>query len=61
MTLNRTSYQFLIDEIPVRDVREFINFMDSFRDKTNCRWQYKKGKSPKFPLNIVPQREEVTQ
>ena len=61
MSLHRTFYQFVIDEIPVNDVDEFMNFMDSFRDKTNCRWHYKKGKSPKFPLNIVPQREEDTQ
>ena len=58
MSLHRTFYQFVIDEIPVDDVDEFMNFMDSFRDKTNCRWQYKKGKSIKFALHIVPQKED---
>lgn len=58
MSLHRTFYQFVIDEIPVDEVDEFMNFMDSFRDKTNCRWQYKKGKSIKFPLHIVPQKED---
>ena len=63
MTLNRTRYQFIIDEIPSDNVVEFCSFMDSFRNKTTCRWLYKKGKSIKCPQLIVPQSSgvEVTQ
>ena len=34
-------------------------FMDSFRNKTSCRWLYKKGKSIKCPQLIVPQSSGV--
>lgn len=63
MTLNRIPHQFIIDEIPSDNVREFCSFMDSFRNKTSCRWLYKKGKSIKCPQLIVPQSSgvEVTQ
>lgn len=59
MTLNRTRYQFIIDEIPFDNVVEFCSFMDSFRNKTTCRWLYKKGKSIKCPQLIVPQSSGV--
>ena len=55
-TITRSHYQFVIDEIPQDKLDEFINFMDDFRDETNCRFQYKQGKSVKYPQHIVPQR-----
>ena len=53
----RSNYQFVIDEIPQNQVNDFLNIIDDFRIKTDCRFRYKRGKSVKYPLHIVPTQQ----
>ena len=57
-TQTRSNYQFVIDEIPENQVDNFLNIIDDFRIKTNCRFRFKNGKSVKYPLNIVPTQQQ---
>ena len=51
--------QYVIDEIPVDYLDEFHSLMMKFQDESNCRWQYKKGRSVKYALHPVPRSEKV--
>ena len=56
-TQTRSNYQFVIDEIPENQVDNFLNIIDDFRIKTNCRFRFKQGQSVKYPLHIVPTQQ----
>ena len=58
MSLHRTFYQFVIDEIPVNDVDEFMNFMDSFRIKQIVVGNTRRGNQLSFP-HIVPKEDSI--
>tara|TARA_Y200000002_G_scaffold140755_1_gene116161 strand:+ start:2830 stop:3078 length:249 start_codon:yes stop_codon:yes gene_type:complete len=57
-TITRSNYQFVIDEIPENQVDCFLKLIDDFRNKTDCRFRYKNGKSVKYPLHIVPNYQQ---
>ena len=48
------NYQFIIDNIPDKDLDNFLSIMRGFTLKTSCRFQYKEGKGIKNPLLPVP-------
>ena len=56
-TTSRSNYQFVIDEIPENQVDNFLNIIEDFRIKTNCRFRFKQGQSVKYPLHIVPTQQ----
>jgi len=51
---NTNNYQFIIDEIPDKDLDRFLRIMRSFSMKTQCRFQYKEGKGVRNHLIPVP-------
>lgn len=36
-----TKTNYLVDQVPVTDVDEFIAFMQEFRQRTGCRFRFK--------------------
>ena len=56
-TKTRSHLQFVIDEIPQNQLNAFLNIIEDFRIKTNCRFRFKQGQSVKYPLHIVPTRQ----
>ena len=51
--------QYVIDEIPEDYLLDFHSLMSKFQSESNCRWQYKKGRSVKYSLHPVPIEEKV--
>ncbi len=51
---NENKYQFIIDDIPDKYLDQFLSIMRDFTHQSSCRFQYKEGKSVKYPLHPVP-------
>lgn len=54
---NTNNYQFIVDDIPDKDLDLFLRIMRNFSYRTKCRFQYKEGKSVKYPLIPVPPKK----
>tara|TARA_B100001996_G_C18334090_1_gene467527 strand:+ start:420 stop:599 length:180 start_codon:yes stop_codon:yes gene_type:complete len=52
------NYQFIIDDIPDKDLDNFLTIMRKFSYETNCRFQYKEGKGVKNALIPVPLKKQ---
>ena len=51
------NFQFIVDEIPDQFLDEYTDLMLEFTRSSGCRFQYRKGRSQKYPL--FPVNKEI--
>ena len=53
----KTKTQYLVDQIPIDKVNDFLDLVSSFKKETGCRIRYKQDGRSNSPVQELPEEE----